>query len=297
MSQYQRLLVLVEQQARPSPAFTRAVALARATGATLHVASFVDYPPTLLERGTLELDRPDYLNVHRELLRALVEPLQAEGLPVSSQAVWSEHRLQDILECVGQLDPHLVIKDVHQEPAIKRAFITPLDWRLLRDCPVPVHLVAGAEHALPRKVIAAVDPSNSSEQSDRLNERIIHEANALALQCGAELHLLHAGDLTPHHLIATNAAGAGFGEGFVDKARQQLEHRFADLANRYGVPAGQRHLVLGPPLTTLADFAEQSGADVLVMGVVRRRGVDNLLGSTTEHLLYRVPCSIIGVKL
>ncbi len=31
------------------------------------------------------------------------------------------------------------------------------------------------------------------------------------------------------------------------------------------------------------------------MGRVRYRGLEKLLGSTTEHILYQVPCSILAV--
>jgi universal stress protein E len=32
------------------------------------------------------------------------------------------------------------------------------------------------------------------------------------------------------------------------------------------------------------------------MGTVQRKGLDKLIGSTTEHILYQVPCSILAVK-
>jgi universal stress protein E len=35
--------------------------------------------------------------------------------------------------------------------------------------------------------------------------------------------------------------------------------------------------------------------DVIVMGKVQSRGLGKLLGSTTEHILYQAPCSILAV--
>ena len=44
MSQFQRLLVIVDPRMRHSPALQRAAALARTGGATLHVAALVAMP-------------------------------------------------------------------------------------------------------------------------------------------------------------------------------------------------------------------------------------------------------------
>ena len=39
----------------------------------------------------------------------------------------------------------------------------------------------------------------------------------------------------------------------------------------------------------LSEFANKHQVDVIVMGRVQSHGVDKLLGSTTEHILYQVP--------
>lgn len=41
--------------------------------------------------------------------------------------------------------------------------------------------------------------------------------------------------------------------------------------------------------------ANSLGADVVVTARVHRSGLNTLLGSTTEHLLYRSPCSVLAV--
>lgn len=41
--------------------------------------------------------------------------------------------------------------------------------------------------------------------------------------------------------------------------------------------------------------ANSLGADVVVMGRVHRLGLNTLLGSTTERLMYRSACGILAV--
>lgn len=94
------------------------------------------------------------------------------------------------------MQPDLLIKEIDHASVLKRALFTPLDWHLLRHCPVPVYLVGGSGLGLPRKIVAAVEVSDVESADDELNDRIIKQACSLAMQCNAELHLLHACDIS-----------------------------------------------------------------------------------------------------
>ncbi|MNO06648.1 Universal stress protein family protein [compost metagenome] len=59
--------------------------------------------------------------------------------------------------------------------------------------------------------------------------------------------------------------------------------------------ADHRHFVIGHPVSALSEFANEQNVDVIVMGRVQSGGMDKLLGSTTEHILYQVPCCVMAV--
>ena len=235
-----------------------------------------------------------YLKEHGQWLQQQVAPLREQGLAVTSELQWTSQPLAEILRHIEEMQPDLLVKDVQHEPLLKRAFITPLDVQLLRDSPIPLMLVGRDRHALPRKIMAAVDPSRMENRISGLNERIIQAANALALQCDAELHLVHVYDLSPAYLGDAGAGTVAWSD-LVGDLRDSLHKSFSELADSYGVAPERRHFVMGTPLNGLADFAETSRADVLVMGRVQRHGLNKLLGSTIESLLYRAPCSILAV--
>jgi universal stress protein E len=67
------------------------------------------------------------------------------------------------------------------------------------------------------------------------------------------------------------------------------------LAARFGVPAECRHFITGHPVSALSEFAHEHQIDVIVMGRTQYGSLEKLLGSTTEHILYQVPCSILAV--
>lgn len=299
MSQYQRLLLIADPSLHRYEGLYRAAALAQASGAALHISAFIEALPLFDERFG-EVTRESYLQEHFRWITDEAALLRGKGLTVTTEVIWCERQLEEILQHVVEMQPDMVIKDVQHEPAFKRAFITPLDWHLLRDCPVPLHLVSSeGGRALPKVVIAAVDPSHPQTQIADINDDIIKAANALALQCNAQLHLLHTYDLSSVYVWDGTAGLAGatvWAADLIDDMRDSLRKAFDTLAERYGVAAEQRHFLMGQPIKAIAESAVELQADVIVMGTVQRKGLNKLVGSTTEYLLYRAPCSILAIK-
>ncbi|MDR8363629.1 universal stress protein [Pseudomonas sp. JL3] len=298
MGQYQRVLLIADRTLYQSPALQRAVALAKVSGAALDVRAFIEPAPIihLWEEKTDEAEYQRYLRRYRRWMAEEIQRLSGEGLNVSVEVVFTTHPLLDILKGVEELKPDLLIKDVTLEPLLKRVFVTPLDCHLLRECRVPVHLVNRARCALPRRIVAAVDPFDPSTQISGLNDTIIQSANALALQCDASLHLLYAYDLSPAFNGDAALVSGGWNVDFMEELRQSLHQAFVALAERYGVPPERRHFIMGLPAPVLSEFVEEYQVDVVVMGTVHRVGFERLIGSNTERALYSVPGSILAVK-
>lgn len=294
MSQYQRLLLILKPSLRYFSALNHAAALAKASGASLHIATLIPSFKwlSLLEESGRELAREHYLQERRDWLKSQAKKLRDRGIEVTTEVVWAEDMKQDILDHVAELQPDLLIKEIQHESALKRAFFTPLDWHLLRHCPVPVFLVGGNGFVLPRRVVAAVEVSDSESADNELNERIIKQASSLAMQCEAELHLLYACDVAADYLADMGSLTLAD----LNKAlRRDLEKSFLRLAGRFGVPTDRRHFILGHPVSVLSEFANKHNVDVIVMGRVQSHGIDKLLGSTTEHVLYQVPCCVLAI--
>ncbi|MEN5241955.1 universal stress protein [Pseudomonas atacamensis] len=298
MGQYERLLLVADQTLHQSAAMLRAIALAKASGAALDVRAFVSSVPIthLWEEKIDDVDAQRYQRRYRRWVADELEQLSNQGLDGTVDVVFSSHPLLDILKTVHVLKPDLLIKDVRLEPALKRVFITPLDCHLLRECPIPVHLVNQIRYALPHRVVAAVDPFDPDTQISGLNDVIILSANALALQCDVPLHLLCAYDLSAAFNGEAPVVNGGWNEDLANELRQTLHQAFVALADRHGVPPERRHFVMGHPVQVINEFVEQYLADVVVMGTVHRVGIERVIGSTTERALYSVPGSILAVR-
>ena len=294
MSQYQRLLLIINPLLRHSPALNHAASLAKASGASLHIAALIPSLKrlSLLEKGDRTLAREQYLQDHRSWLEAQAQNLRGRGIEVTTQVTWAQDIKQDIIDDVTQMHPDLLIKEIDHASVLKRALFTPLDWHLLRHCPVPVYLVGGSGLGLPRKIVAAVEVSDVESADDELNDRIIKQACSLAMQCNAELHLLYACDISAVFLADMDGLTLA---DLTKELRRDLEKSFLRLAGQFGVPSDRRHFIDGHPVKVLSEFADEHNVDVIVMGRVQSHGLDKLLGSTTEHILYQVPCCVLAV--
>ncbi|MNP59516.1 universal stress protein UspE [compost metagenome] len=51
-------------------------------------------------------------------------------------------------------------------------------------------------------------------------------------------------------------------------------------------------MIMGNPAKVLSSYAQAYDTDVIVMGRVGHRSMERLVGSTVEHLLYKLPCSV-----
>jgi universal stress protein E len=293
----ERLMLIASPIMHKTPAFDRASALAKAKDASLHIVAF-DYVDGLAtaglvnEKALAEL-REGYVERHRQWLEEQAEGIRQTGVHVTTEVVWVMRAFMEIMVHIRELNPSMVIKDLEHESWITRAMFTSLDLRLMHECPAPLHLVSRVTHAKPRKVLAAVDPFRPDEQFDDINGEIIATAEKLAAQCGAELHLLYAYDLS--YVFA-----AGGYEAFSSHLTQSLyeteESAFRRLVERFGVPEDRQHLVMGRPARQIEEFVRSEGIDVVVMGTVHRRHTVRLLGSTTEQVAYHVPCSLLTVN-
>lgn len=127
MSQYQRLLLIINPAQRHSHAIDHAAALARASGASLHIAALMRSLDILwlLEEGDRQQAREGYLQDHRDWLKAQVEDLRGQGLAVTMEAAWVDDMQQGILDHVVEMQPDLLIKQIEHEPRLRRALFTP----------------------------------------------------------------------------------------------------------------------------------------------------------------------------
>lgn len=300
MSQSQRLLLIAPSAMARTPAFDRAAALALAMQFPLHIVAF-DYSQALAVAGLFAPEqfkraRDGYLQTHRQWLVEQAGLMSKQGVEVTSEVVWVQHPYEEILNFINEMPLMLIIKDAQEESAFKRVFFTPLDWQLLRDCPVPVHLVTTALNARPRNVLAIIDVLRDEDQDRVFNDQIIEAAAKLAAVCDASLELLHVYDWTAIYVQDMGFGALPLATGVYEMRGTAQHETFASIAERHGVPPERRHFIEGVPVPSICEFVSDHRTDVVVMGTVQHRGLSKLIGTTAEQLLHRAPCSVLAIK-
>lgn len=139
------------------------------------------------------------------------------------------------------------------------------------------------------KILAPVDFSDASRPG-------LARAVALADDFDAELHVLHVVP-EPEVAVYPPFGVAADGERIQHAIREAHEQAFARLVE--GMPPGRsRRLTeartgIGIAPTVVA-YAEESDADLIVMGTHGHRGFRRfLLGSVTEEVVRRAPCPVL----
>lgn len=298
MGDYRQIFLVVDPSRPRSPAFQRAVRLARASGARLHLGLYEHAPGVAalarISRPAMEEARRAWRAERERWLDGVARQLTTEGVQVGSEVDPGTPVHEAIATRVLELKPDLVLKDVRQVPALARVLFTPFDAHLLRLCPAPLLLVGSHPDRAPRRVIAAVDTLHQAGDGN-LDDRIVAEARRLALAFEGELHLAHVFEGLPPPAASLIEGIDGFGAAY-DQLAQVDRERFEAFAQHHGFAPERAHLLQGLGPASLAEFAGNPATDLLVLGTTYRTGLERLLvGGTAERLLEYVRCDVLAV--
>ncbi len=138
-------------------------------------------------------------------------------------------------------------------------------------------------------VLAATDFSENSRQA-------VEAAIAIAVQSGAELHLVHAFQtpvpiLSPYEVVVP--------DGFLKQARDSAGRNLNAIVEKISSEGVEVtcHLTEAPAAPSIARLAGELGVDLIVLGTRGNTGLKHiLLGSVAERTLRLAPCSVLTVK-
>jgi nucleotide-binding universal stress UspA family protein len=127
-------------------------------------------------------------------------------------------------------------------------------------------------------------PVDGSPEAENAVGHAVHLADAV----GAEIHALYvSGDPESDDSADTSVT---------ERGRRALED-VRERADEYGIPVDTT-VAEGDPATTIAEVAETSNADLIVMGTHGRDGVDRLInGSVAEHVGRLVSIPVTTIRL
>ena len=289
-------MVIVDKDLALTPGLVRAAALARKSGDRLLLALF-EFDRSIARAASKGFDLEAYLRGRREKLEALAGQLRRDGLRVDTRMFWDHPAVPRILLTVLAEQPRMVIKDVQREALLKRVLFTPADLDLLRQCPAPLMLVHSGTHGLPKRILAAVDPLDEQDRPHALTAQVLNAANRLAMQCDAELDVVHVFEYLPPVTAPGLMTVALPNMALAEQLRPMHRDALHQLGKTFGIPDARLHLLDGFSGRAIAEFASAHHVDVVVMGSVQRSFLQRIsVGSVAEDLLQRLDCDVLVLK-
>ncbi|PSS51662.1 universal stress protein [Pseudomonas sp. BBP2017] len=292
MSQYRQLLLILSEVDPRSAALHRAVSLAKASGAALHVLGIFEQSELRLHDELRDPQVADAsLNHFKKSFNDLMEELRDDSLQLTGEVMQAEDAHASVLDYITELNPDMLITRCHPTSLLARAFQPSLEHALLRHYAGLIHFVAPDAPAMPRSIMIAVDVSDPGPEQQVFNQQLIRAAQRLALQCNGQLSLMSVYDL-PAPLLAN----ASLAKPWIEPLREALQAPFDALADAHGVSLAHRYFLQGAPVQIITEQVQTLAIDVLVMGVVQPKRWAKLIGDTTERIVGQAICSVLAVK-
>lgn len=263
-----------------------AAALARATGAELHLVHAFEGPGLgALVPDTHSVYLHDGDSREARLRKRLREAAAAVAPAVTVRAwVFQASPGAAVLEVARKVSPDLVVVGASHHSRVERAVLGTTAQRVIRGSPAPV-LVLREPFLRPlRRVLLTTDLSELSAG--------VHEAGLDLLDA------LFAGDRPEVASLVVVPAGVVPPplprETLLHAATTQLQGFLGERRPR-GYPVGAA-VRLGVPADEIAAAAEEADADLLVLGTHARHGVERIfVGSVAESALGSARCNVLVV--
>ena len=227
---------------------------------------------------------------HSAYLRDLCTTLNKEGYSTSSQQAWHENLHQTINSVQQAEGCGLVIKQHFPDNPLKKALLTPDDWKLLRYCPAPVLMVKTDKPWTGGTILAAVDVGNADGEHRTLHDNIVNHGYDIAALAKADLHVISA-----HPAPMLSAADPTY------QLKETIEARYRNECKafqaEYDIAEERLHIAEGPADVLIPQVAHQLNAAVTVIGTVARTGLSGaLIGNTAEVILDALDCDVLVLK-
>jgi len=272
MQAIRSILVVVEPQHPEGLALKRAKLIAGVTQSQLHL---------------LVCDKK---GDHSAWLNDLSSVLNEEGYATSTQQAWHDNPHQTIIAVQQAEGCGLVIKQHVPDNPLKKAILTPDDWKLLRYCPAPVLMVKTESPWTGGNILAAVDVGNADGEHRTLHAGIVSNGYDIAGLAKGTLHVV-----TAHPTPMLSAADPTF------QLKETIEARYREQCRsfqaEYDISDERLHVVEGPADVMIPHIAQQLNAAVTVIGTVARTGISGaLIGNTAEVVLDSLESDVLVLK-
>lgn len=256
--------------------------------------------------------RSEIMDREEAWVAPLATSLNKKGLKVDYEIRWDHPRADAIVRKVEDGNVDWVLKEVQDDRSVLGLFSNS-DWEVLRDCPVPVYFVKGANPP-GAGVLVALEGFADEETSSAaaLDYDVYRQGRRIAEAFDTPMTLVHAYQLPSSlpafvgysPLITDGAVAPEIYATLTEAERTERQavaerhgraiHAFADY---FGYPVADIVIKQGPPQDVISREAHDRQVGLVVMGAGEANMIDRLFHNVTaEPTLAEACCDILFVK-
>ncbi|SEF74881.1 universal stress protein [Marinobacterium lutimaris] len=298
---FSKLLVDIDEQREHLEMLEKAVRLSGKEG---HLELFCcAYQPFIKGAGVFSEEaekrsRHAYMVQCEGRLDHLAERIRIDPQRIGTDIAWDDDGAHALLRKRERFGADLVIYPVAPQSTLLHHLLAPEDWKILRECPVPLLISRDRVWPTHPRIAVAIDPFHSRNEPASLDAKLMQIAEALSLELEAELHVLHTYTTLPESAVFDEHQVTDFGylqKKVVEEHQQRMATLLAPWSDMAGAP--EVHLLEGELHQLVPQFCKEQDVDLLIMGSVPRGALERLLlGSSAERILDRVSCDLMVIK-
>jgi universal stress protein E len=206
-----------------------------------------------------------------EWVKELLKPVDELGVAYTTEFFWTRNWRHSIQEAAERYDCDTIM--LCESSAGHKRSITDSKWDLVRHARCDVVICDEGTNGPYKCVLAAVNTQAKDPVHVSMNEKIFERGQFLADYFGAEYHVVNAYKDS---------------EDFPDRGL---------IGRMSGLDREKIHRDMGKPEEVIAGVAEKIGADMIVIGISRRKGLAAKLSShTTEKVMERVDIDVVALN-
>lgn len=289
------IIVIADTKGGKYSALQRALAIQKQTQAKITLLGF-DYvsikDPKDLELAKLsrkKLEKAVLGKREKEIQKALKD-MKAPSKQIKLKMIWSKDIAPAVINYCKEHPADLLLKS---GSGSGNWLHTSTDWKLLRDCPIPVLISANKSWKKKRKLLVAVDFATTSKSKQKLNHKLVQQAKTLADVMGDEIHLAFA--LTVPQVLADMDLIDP--RKYAAEKQKQLKPTIDKFCRQYDIDPNNIHTKRGIAEKVIPSIANSLKADLVVTGTLGRKSIKGkVMGNTAEGILSKLYTDILAIK-
>jgi universal stress protein E len=298
----QKITVAIKPWQRGLPlAANHARQLAQAAGARIQLVSTV-FDSGVAARGergdaAAAAAQDRMVVAARAELERLASSMKDWGARVTTRAAWAASAYEGILAAARDWQADLLVVGAHERETLHTR-LTDIDWQLMRRAVCPLLLVKSPSFAGYRTILAAVDPLHAHSEPYGLDHAVLGAARSFRRAFGSALRAVYAYRGAAAYGLASAvevAPGILYGAENVEALHRRAVE---DLVDRFGIAPDEVDLVEGSAAEAVIDTVETRRAELVAVGMPRRRGtLAAAVDGTAELVAAAVPCDVLIVPI